>query len=138
MSTIVSLAISAVIASAAVSAQAGCMRCDPILNITKAPVTSATGKPLSNDQVKAAIIRAGAALGWQMKDEAPGKLVATINLRKHTANIEIPYSPSDYSITYKDSINLDAGTDGTIHKNYNGWIQNLNRGIAAQLNAAGV
>jgi hypothetical protein len=138
MRTIVSLAISAVIASAAVSAQAGCMRCDPILNISKAPVTTATGNPPTNEQVMAAIIRAGAALGWQMKNEAPGKLVGTLNLRKHTANVEISYSPSDYSITYKDSINLDAGTDGTIHKNYNGWIQNLNRGITAQLSAAGV
>ena len=41
-------------------------------------------------------------------------------------------------ITYKDSINLDAGTDGTIHKNYNGWIQNLNKGIVTQLSLAGV
>lgn len=138
MRTFVSLAISAVIASAAVSAQAGCFRCDPILNIQKAPVTTANGKALSNDQVKAAIIRAGATLGWQMKDEAPGKITATLQLRKHTANIEIPYSPTEYSILYKSSIELDAGADGTIHKNYNGWIQNLNRGITAQLSAAGV
>jgi hypothetical protein len=138
MRTIVSLAISAVIASAAVSAQAGCFRCDPILNIQKAPVTAANGKALTNDQVKAAIIRAGAALGWQMRDAEPGKITATLQLRKHTANIEIPYSPTEYSIVYKDSIELDAGTDGTIHKNYNGWIQNLNRGITAQLSASGV
>jgi len=30
---------------------------------------------------------------------------------------------------------LDASADGQIHKNYNGWIQNLNRGITAQLSA---
>jgi hypothetical protein len=137
MRIIVSLAISAAIASAAVSAQAGCMRCDPILNVTKAPVTTANAKPLTSEQVKAAIVRAGTALGWLMKEEGPGKIVATINLRKHTANVEIPYSASDYSINYRDSINLDAGTDGTIHKNYNGWIQNLNRGISAQLAVSG-
>src|SRR5882672_11479554 len=121
----VKLAASAVLVAAAASAQAGCFRCDPIMNITNAPVTSANGKALSEEQVKAAIVRAGAALGWQMREDGPGKIIATIVLRKHTANIEIPYSVKQFSITYKDSINLDAGTDGTIHKNYNGWIQNL-------------
>lgn len=138
MRILATFAAGAVIAAAATSAQAGCFRCDPILNIEKAPVTSASGKPLSEEQVKSAIIRAGAALGWQMKDAAPGKITATIMLRKHTANIEIPYSSKEYSITYKDSTNLDASGDGTIHKNYNGWIQNLNRGITAQLTASGV
>ena len=134
MRIFVRLAATAAIAAAATSAQAGCFRCDPILNIASAPVTTSTGKPLNKEQVKAAIIRAGAALGWQMRDDSAGKITGSIMLRKHTANIEIPYSATEYSINYKDSINLDAGTDGTIHKNYNGWIQNLNRGINAQLN----
>ena len=138
MRFLVTLAASAAIAAAAASAQAGCFRCDPILNITSAPATAANGKVLSPEQVKASIIRAGAALGWQMKDEAPGKITATIMLRKHTANIEIPYSAKEYSIVYKDSTNLDATGDGTIHKNYNGWITNLNKGITTQLSVAGV
>ncbi|WP_331649021.1 hypothetical protein [Piscinibacter sp.] len=121
--------------AAATLAQAGCMRCDPILNVSNAPVTSASGKALTDDQVKSAIIRAGAALGWQMKEAGPGKVTATLLIRKHTAEIEIPYSPTSYSITYKSSVNLDEG-DGQIHKNYNGWIQNLNRGINAQLSAS--
>ena len=33
-------------------------------------------------------------------------------------------------------VNLDASGDGQIHKNYNGWIQNLTRGINAQLSAS--
>ena len=122
--------------SAALTANAGCMRCDPVFNVADAPVTSASGKALSNDQVKSAIIRAGAALGWVMKEAGPGKLTANLAVRKHTAEIEIPYSSKKYSITYKGSTNLDAGPDGTIHKNYNGWIQNLNKGITAQLAAS--
>ena len=121
--------------AASLAAQAACMRCDPIFNVTDAPVTSASGKPLTNDQVKQALIRAGAGLGWIMKEAGPGKLTANLAVRKHTAQVEIPYSSKSYSITYKDSTNLDAA-DGQIHKNYNGWIQNLSKSINAQLSAS--
>ena len=135
MRFLLNLVISATLLAAATTAQAGCMRCDPILNVSDAPVTSASGKALTDDQVKSAIIRAGAALGWQVKEAGAGKISATLLIRKHTAVIEIPYSPTSYSITYKSSVNLDEA-DGQIHKNYNGWIQNLNRGINAQLSAS--
>lgn len=107
----------------------------PIMNVSSAPVSSASGKALSADQVRTAIVRAGAALGWQMKDEGPGKLSATLQLRDHTAVIDIPYSPSSYSVSYRSSVNL-MEKGGQIHKNYNGWIQNLTRGINAQLSAS--
>lgn len=107
----------------------------PIQNVSQAPATSASGKSLSKDQVRGAIVRAGAALGWQMKDEGSNMLVGTIQLRKHVAVVEIPYSANNYSIKYRSSQNLDE-KGGTIHKNYNGWIQNLTRGINAQLSAS--
>jgi hypothetical protein len=107
----------------------------PIHNVSNAPIASASGKALTDDQVKSAIIRAGAALGWQMREIAPGKIGASIALRRHTAEIEIPYSTKQYSIVYKNSTNLDE-KGGQIHKNYNGWIQNLTRGINAQLSAS--
>lgn len=135
MRILLNLAISVAFVTAATMAQAGCMRCDPILNVSDAPVTSASGKALTVDQVKSAVIRAGAALGWQMKEEGAGRITATLLIRKHTAVIEIPHSPTSYSITYKSSVNLDEA-DGQIHKNYNGWIQNLTRGINAQLSAS--
>ena len=80
-------------------------------------------------------MRAGAALGWQMKEERPGMLVGTLNLRKHVAVVSIPYTANSYSVQYRSSVNLDE-KDGQIHKNYNGWIQNLTRGINAQLSAS--
>ncbi len=135
MRVLLNILTAAMLLTAASLAQAACFRCDPILNIDKAPVTSASGKPLTEDAVKSAIIRSGAALGWQMRDDGPGKLTATLNLRKHTAVVEIAYNTATYSITYKSSVELDEA-DGKIHKNYNGWIQNLNRGISAQLTAA--
>jgi uncharacterized NAD(P)/FAD-binding protein YdhS len=48
--------------------------------------------------------------------------------------VEIPYSTNTYSIKYRSSVDL-MENNGKIHKNYNGWIQNLTRGINAQLTA---
>jgi hypothetical protein len=125
-------AVTLIFSIAAPLAQAGCFRCEPILNVTDAIVVAPAGKPLSVDQVRASIVRAGAALGWQVREEGPGKLVGTLLLRSHTAVVEIPYSATSYSIQYKSSIDLSEG-DGQIHKNYNGWIKNLTKGINAQL-----
>jgi hypothetical protein len=107
----------------------------PIHNVDQAAVAASSGKTLTKDQVRGAIVRAGATLGWQMKDDGPNALVGTIQLRNHSAVVSIPYSPTSYSIKYRSSDNLNEG-GGNIHKNYNGWIQNLHRGIAAQLAAS--
>jgi len=104
----------------------------PIKNVTNAPVTMVSGTSPKLSEVRGAIVRAGASLGWKMKDDGPNKLIGTLDLRKHTAVVEIPYTESSYSIRYVTSTNLDA-RDGNIHKNYNGWIENLTRGIDTQL-----
>jgi hypothetical protein len=116
---------------ALVVATAGCTIA-PIQNVSQAPVVAPQGKALSKEQVRAAIVRAGVGLGWQVADEGPNMLVATIHLRKHMAVVEVPYTTTNYSIKYRSSVNLDE-KDGQIHRNYNGWIQNLNKGINAQL-----
>ena len=121
-----------IIASVAIAVSLAACSIAPIQNINQAPVIAPQGKGVTQEQVRLAILRAGAALGWQMADEGPGKIVGTINLRTHTAIIEIPYSTTSYSIKYRSSINLDE-SNGQIHKNYNGWIQNLTKGINAQL-----
>lgn len=126
--------LTSVVVLFAALAVAGCTTA-PIMNVNSAAVVNASGKTLNADQVRTAIVRAGAALGWQMKDDGPGKLTGTLQLRDHTAVVDIPYSPSSYSIVYKSSVNLRE-TGGQIHKNYNGWIQNLTRGINAQLSAS--
>jgi hypothetical protein len=122
----------AVLAAALVTA---CAIPVPIQNVDNATVISAAGKPLSADQVREAIVRAGVGLGWIVKEAGPGKLVGTLVLRTHTAVVDIAYSPTNYSITYKSSIDLKE-SGGKIHPNYNGWIQNLTRAINAQLAAA--
>lgn len=110
---------------------AGC-RTAPIYNVSDSTVVVAAGSQASMDNVKTAILRAGNRLGWQMTDTAPGVITARISLRNHTASAEIKYNTKTYSIRYLDSTNLDA-TGGNIHKNYNGWIENLDREIRAEL-----
>lgn len=120
-----------IVATALLLILAGC-RASPIYNVEDAPV-NISGKYSLND-VKKAIIRAGAGLGWTMKAKKPGLIKGSLFIRQHVAIIDIRYSKKGYSITYKDSQNLNY--DGSnIHKNYNGWIQNLNRQIQAQLSA---
>ncbi|MEW6647128.1 MAG: hypothetical protein AB1450_08010 [Pseudomonadota bacterium] len=110
----------------------GC-RSNPVYNVEDATVVTNTDKPATAEDIKKAILRAGTTLGWNMKVAKPGHIIGTLNLRKHMAQVDIKYSPKSYSITYRDSQNLDY--DGTnIHSNYNGWIQRLQQNIQSQLN----
>jgi len=109
----------------------GC-RTAPIYNVDDTLV--ATNKAdFTKEDVRKAIIRAGGGLGWQMNDAGPNNMEGTLHLRTHMAKVNIPYSKDSYSIIYEDSTNLNY--DGTIiHRNYNGWIQNLDKAIQVQLN----
>jgi len=109
----------------------GC-RSNPILNIQDAPIEIEAKH--SNKDIKKAIVLAGAGLGWKMNAKKKGHIIGTLYLRKHVAVVDIKYTKKNYSIVYNKSENLDY--DGTnIHKNYNGWIMNLNRQIQAQLSS---
>jgi len=120
---------------ATATALTACNTLAPIQNVENVSVSSSANKPLSAAEVRGAIVRAGAGLGWIMKDAGPGMINGTLLLRTHTAEVQIPYSTTSYGIVYKSSINLqEAG--GKIHRNYNGWVQNLSRNINAQLAAS--
>ncbi|MGQ0809840.1 MAG: hypothetical protein ACT4OO_01260 [Nitrospiraceae bacterium] len=122
-----------------VAALVGCRGGGHIYNVKDAPVVTATGKEPTLDQVTKAIIEAGAGLRWTMAVEKPGHIVGTLNVRSHTAVVDIPYSTKTYSIVYKDSVNLKHDAEKqTIHANYAGWIQNLDSAIRSRLTAAGV
>lgn len=108
-------------------------RTTPVHNVELAPVpTTPEKQQLALLQVEKAIVLAGNSLGWSTTVQSPGVITATIRLRDHFAAVNITYSPSNYSINYKDSTNLKY--DGkTIHSNYNGWIDNLDRAIRKNL-----
>jgi len=104
----------------------------PVYDVQQAPIVSS--RPAAMADVERSIRVAGASLGWQMVTQGPGAMEATLMLRTHRAVVDIKYDTKTYSIKYKDSSNLQY--DGTnIHKNYNGWVQNLDKAIRASLSA---
>ncbi len=107
----------------------GCKKNPPINN----PLVGInTSKALTQDEVRLAIITACPRTHWVAKDIKPGEIEATVHVRSHTAVVTISYNAKEYHIKYKSSTNLHA-KDGTIHKNYNGWIDNLRRNIDVEL-----
>lgn len=123
----------ALIALVAVMALASGCRTAPVYDVNNAPVTTTT-QNVTMDQVRDAIIRSGASLGWQMNEVQPGHIIGTLNLRSHMAQVDIRYDTNAYSIQYKDSANLRYDSEGNvIHSNYNGWVQRLDRTIQSRL-----
>ncbi len=103
----------------------------PVRDVENQPVVTA-GKAATMEEVERAIMRAGQGLGWVMAPVKPGMVTGRLELRAHIAVVDISYDTRTFSIRYKDSTNLDY-VGGSIHKNYNGWIDNLEREIRANL-----
>ncbi|MBK4717027.1 MULTISPECIES: LptM family lipoprotein [Tenebrionibacter/Tenebrionicola group] len=116
-------------AIAMAGALTGCARTAPI---TQVHTTIGTGH--TQDQVKKAILKAGAERQWIMAEAGPGLIKARQQSRGHDAVISIPYSATGYDIKYADSRNLRAG-GGKIHKAYNRWVRNLDKDIQLNLSA---
>lgn len=109
----------------------GC-RTGLVYNVDKSPVSLYGDTEPTLQQVEKAIITAGARLGWKIKTVSPGVMVGTLALRDHLAVVDITCNTKEYSINYKDSSNLKY--DGTnIHKNYNSWVQRLDKAINAEI-----
>lgn len=105
-------------------------------------VNESVSVPRTPQQVKKAILIAGAKRGWQMTAPQNGLILATLRLpdatltsRDYVANIKILYSANYYTIEYINSENLKVD-DGYIHQDYNRWIANLDQDIKMQLNLA--
>jgi hypothetical protein len=128
-----------VVACLVVAVVAGCRGGGQIYNVKDAPITTATGKEMTLEQVTKAIVEAGAGLNWTMAVVKPGQIVGTLNLRSHTAVVDITYNTKTYDITYKNSVNLKYNAEkNTIHQNYRGWVMNLDNAIKGRLTAAGM
>lgn len=88
----------------------------------------------SSEHMYRIIREAGQSLGWNIKKVKPGVLEGKLALRSHLAVVRINYNHTSYNIKYVRSSNLKYNASkGTIHKNYNGWIQNLQQAIDARL-----
>lgn len=100
----------------------------PLVNYTDVVVTTGSGKAPTLDQVKQTIIAAGNARRWTFADQGNNQLIGSLSWGAHTMLVTIAYTPQNYSITYRDSINLKYGMeDGkpVIHPRYNTYVQEL-------------
>lgn len=101
-----------------------------IQNIENSPITST--QSLSMSDVEKAIIEGSRVRGWQPRVIGPGHIEAVLYIRSHVAKVDIHFDTKAYSITYKDSVNLDY-KNGRIHRNYNKWVRNLNNDIQSKI-----
>jgi len=91
--------------------------------VDPAPVAVPAG--LAPDKVVADIKRALIGRGWEVTNEAPGRIESTLHLREHMAKITVSYDAQQVRFAYVDSANLDfeqKNGQRYIHPNYNGWM----------------
>jgi hypothetical protein len=111
----------------------------PVVDYENVPVATGSGKPASTEAVSVAIANAAASgrRVWVLKRAAPDKVRATYNQGRYAASVDIEYSDKAYSIHYVASNNLKASSDEkgqkVIHPSYNKWVEELQRGISAEL-----
>ena len=106
----------------------GCRQGAPIQNTAN----TVPQNQMTQTDMRDAILRGGKEAGWTMAENTPGKITATLVQRKHQAVVDIPYDAKGYQINYVSSVNLKA-KDGTIHPNYNKWVNRLNDIISTEI-----
>ena len=114
----------------------GC-RTTPVFNVENATINTVSGTdPALEDVTRAIVSAAGNSHPpWNMQVVKPGHIVATLHNRTHMAQVDIEYTTKGYSITRKDSADLQYDAEkGTIHPGYNKWVQRLDSNIRIKLN----
>src|SRR5258705_5629829 len=107
----------------------------PIVDRPNVPVVTASGKPLSQEALKQAIISGGAngPRKWLIVPEGDGKtLTGTYIVRQHTVVVQIVPGSNSYSVKYADSSNMKHAIEygkPVIHPFYNDWVDQLIRAI---------
>jgi hypothetical protein len=109
---------------------AGCRGGRQVLNVGE-PVVTSKANPSADDVAKA-IIRAGINTNWRITEAGPGMLMGVRTDRAHSATVNITYTTTNYTITLKEST---LEREGTVHREYNRWVQQLSQQIRSQLGA---
>jgi hypothetical protein len=111
----------------------GKMKRVPLVNLYDQPVGYKSTQPTSS-QVREVILKVCRDRDWQAREISPGLILATLEVRTHRAQVEIPFSGTQYSIIYKDSLNLGYNfSNKKIHYMYNHWVNNLREDIRVGL-----
>ena len=101
---------------------------------------SLSGKPLSQEQARDAILAAARKRSWTVKEVSPSKLILTQSRasaqRSFSADVEVEYSAQTYSLRYAGSYGLQYSMQGgqsVIHSTYNRWVGTLETDIQAEM-----
>ena len=92
---------------------------------------------LTPDQVKQAIVRGSAKLGWTVASDEPGKLRLKYNKQnKHEVVVDVSYDNAGFQVRYVNSGNMkyeQVNGVAHIHPFYNTWVSNLSRAISSEV-----
>ena len=93
------------------------------------------GTQFSLEEVRTLIMKGCAEREWKPEYEGESVITCSILVRgRHFVKVEIPFSETGYSILYLDSEEMDYNPNKqTIHRKYNGWVNNLRLMINHQL-----
>lgn len=104
----------------------GCRGLQRVQDIPSHTVVLAEGKTMRD-----AIMQGCAGKRWIMSEDEPGVVTARLLLRRHMAEVKIPYTQNAYAIEYADSSRLHYNPQKhKIHSKYNQWVRNLDTNIA--------
>jgi len=109
----------------------------PLQEFDDLPISTADGKQPSGEQIRKAIVQAGASRDFTAAVQPGNKIKMTYARRDHSLVVEVVFTPKSYSIKYVDSANLGYSMEGgktVIHPNVNKWLNNLRQGIDRNLN----
>lgn len=110
---------------------AGCNTTIPVRDYMNQSIPHYGNTPKTMSNVEKSIVKAAVSLGWQAHVIEQGKVEATLFIRSHKLVVEIIHDDKNYSIAYKDSVNLKY--DGQkIHRQYANWVNNLINAINAE------
>lgn len=110
----------------------------PIVAFQNVAVMSGSGKAISADQFKQALIAGAANKGWSLEPQSNGNWLGTLLVRgKHTLVARVSYANNTFSVVYESSDNLNyfVNEEGVpiIHPNANVWMQGLKEAIRLEL-----
>jgi len=110
---------------------------ETVVNLVDLPIVAASGKVLTADQVKQTIGKVAQDKKWIVSPMQNGKLNASLSWNnKHTIVVEIACEADRYSVTYKDSVNMNYGMrDGqpVIHPYYNRFVSELREAVRVEM-----
>jgi hypothetical protein len=112
---------------------------EPVYDVDqkKGTFPAAISTVITQDDMKTAIVNAAAETDpqWELAENGQGAFVATLHNKEYVAVVDITYTNSYFTITYKDSSNLEFTSKEDrmfpyrINMGYNRWITILEQKI---------